>query len=209
MSNSPLPYKKSIMKKTLLSIFVFAFVSGAIAQTEDAFHHHTAFGLKVGANGANIMSNQGDFDPIFGINAGLMAHLHLTKHFALQPELVYSGQGGMYNILGKDYKINLQYLNIPILFQLMFGSGLRIEAGPQIGFMLKAKVAQSSDDAITVDDSFKSTDVGLAFGISKLYSSGFGLDVRYNLGLTDISNSSADMKNGVVQAGIFYLFANQ
>ncbi len=197
------------MKKTLLSIFVFTIASCAIAQTEDAFHHHTGFGLKVGANGANIMSNQGDFDPMLGINAGGLAHLHLAKHFAIQPEVVYSGQGGLYNTLGKDYKINLQYLNVPILFQIMFGSGLRIEAGPQLGFMLKAKVAQSSDDALTVDDSFKSTDVGIAFGLSKLFETGFGLDVRYNMGITDISNSSADMKNGVVQAGIFFLFVNQ
>ena len=56
---------------------------------------HAEFGLKGGVNIASIHNSVGnDFDSRVGFNIGGLAHIHMTKHFALQPELVYSLQGG-------------------------------------------------------------------------------------------------------------------
>jgi hypothetical protein len=47
-------------------------------------------------------------------------------------------------------------------------------------------------------------------GISYLGFSGFGVDARYNIGLTNVLQaSSPTAKNSVFQVGVFYLFDHQ
>jgi hypothetical protein len=102
---------------------------------------------------------------------------------------------------------NLDYINVPVLLQLMFDNGFRIQAGPQIGFLVRAK-AENGSTTIDVLDDFKSIDAGLSFGASYVHTpSNFGIDVRYNLGLSDISESSAVSSNSRgLQVGVFFLF---
>jgi hypothetical protein len=50
------------------------------------------------------------------------------------------------------------------------------------------------------------TDVSWAFGIGYIAPSGFGVDARYNLGLTSISDGDNSVKNSVFQLGILYQF---
>jgi len=60
------------------------------------------------------------------------------------------------------------------------------------------------------DNAYKPIDIALSVGVSYVVpSTGFGLDLRYNHGLTDISESS-DVKstNRGIQFGLFYLFGH-
>lgn len=188
------------MKKLL---FVLVASSAFLMATAQSVH----FGVKAGVNIASLkVENGDDFDTKASFNAGGLAHIHVTQHFAIQPELLFSGQGGSYKVGNNTGHINLTYLNIPVLAQYMFGDGFRLETGPQVGFLLGAK---SKVNKVTVDvkDSYKTSDVSWAFGAGYVSDMGLGVDIRYNLGLTNINDASnTDVQNRVFSAGLFYQF---
>ena len=168
-------------------------------------------GIKGGLNLYNIKNDNGaKYETKAGFNAGLIGHIHLAKQLALQPELVYSGQGAKYTTAGVETKLNLGYINIPVLLQYMFDNGFRIQAGPQVGFLINAK-SETGDVKTDVKDNLKAIDFGLGMGISYVNpSTGFGIDGRYNLGLSNINeNSSVKSTNRGFQLGVFYLFKHR
>lgn len=167
-------------------------------------------GLKGGLNVYNINNdNNSEYDSKVGFHAGLIGHIHLTRQFAVQPELVYSLQGAKYTNGGVESKLNLGYINIPVLLQYMFDNGFRLQAGPQVGFMLNAKT-EIDDVKTDVKDAFKTVDLGLGFGAGYVTTSGFGIDARYNLGLSDITESDAvKSTNRGFQLGVFYLLKHK
>lgn len=167
-------------------------------------------GLKGGLNVYNINNdNNSEYDSKVGFHAGLIGHIHLTRQFAVQPELVYSVQGAKYTNAGIESKLNLGYINIPVLLQYMFDNGFRLQAGPQVGFMLNAKT-EIGDVKTDVKDNFKTVDFGLGFGAGYVTTSGFGIDARYNLGLSNINeNDATKSTNRGFQAGVFYLLKHK
>lgn len=155
------------------------------------------FGIKGGVNISNINWAYND-DNRIGFHAGLLAHLHLSPQIGLQPEILYSTEGGKQNTSLGEYTWKTDYINIPVMLQYMFNNGFRIEAGPQLGLMI------NSDDN---DDIFKSTNVGLGMGLSYLTESGVGLGGRYVLGLSKINEPIAPQaKSRNLQLSLFYLF---
>ena len=161
-------------------------------------------GTKIGLNSYSINNDSGsDFDSKLGIHAGIFGHIHLNRQLGVQPELVYSMQGGK----SGSTNYNLDYINVPVLLQYMFDNGFRIQAGPQFGFLVRAK-AENGNASQDVKDEFKTIDAGLSFGASYIHTpTSFGIDARYNLGLTDISESSGVKSTSRgLQVGIFYLF---
>ncbi len=165
---------------------------------------HLTIGIKGGLNLYHLQGTTNDTK--VGFNAGLLGHIHLTKQLALQPEIVYSQQGAQTTTSGIKNKLNLNYINVPVLLQYMFDNGFRIEAGPQVGFLASAKfkVNNASTD---VKDNYKGTDFGLAAGIGYVHPpSGFGVDARYVFGLTGVNKTgSPDLTNRGAQIGVFYL----
>ena len=86
--------------------------------------------------------------------------------------------------------------------------GLSLEAGPQIGFLIKAE-AGTDDVSVDVKDDFKSIDFGFNFGTGYKLESGLNFAARYNLGLSDISDdneSNIKVKNSVFQLSVGYTF---
>ena len=166
-----------------------------------------AFGVKGGFNVANLRyENSTNPDAKFSGYLGVLAHFHVARSFAVQPELVFSGQGAKETVSGTDYKLALNYLNLPILAQVMVGDGWRIETGPQFGALLSAKYKSGGSSSSAKDD-FKTFDLSWAFGVGYLTHSGFGVDVRYNFGLNSINDvTSEGINNRVFQAGVFYQF---
>ena len=165
-------------------------------------------GVKGGLNLFNIHNDNGvKYDTKAGFNLGLMGHIHLAPHIALQPEIVYSGQGAKYTAGNAETNIKLGYINVPFIFQYMFDNGFRLQAGPQVGFLVNAK-SETNNVSIDVKDNLKSVDFALSAGVSYVHPpTGFGIDARYNLGLSKINeNSSVKSTNRGCQLGIFYLF---
>lgn len=180
----------------------------AILMTATAKAQNVNIGIKGGLNIYNINNSNGvKYDNLLGFNLGLIGHIHLAKQLALQPELVYSAQGAKFTSSGVESKIQLGYINVPLLLQYMFDNGFRLQAGPQVGFLVNAKI-KKPNSTIDVKDSYKKVDVGLGAGIGYVNpATNFGIDARYNLGLSNINeNTSAKSTNRGFQVGVFYLF---
>ena len=139
----------------------------AILITSTASAQHVNIGIKGGLNLYSINNdNNSNYDTKAGFHAGLMGHIHLARQFALQPELVYSVQGAKYTVAGVDTKLNLGYINVPVMFQYMFDNGFRLQAGPQVGFLINGK-AETNDSKTDVKDNFKTVDFALGAGASQ------------------------------------------
>ncbi len=182
----------------------FCLLSTALLSVLAVSAQQTHFGLKAGVNiaGANVSPGD-DYSSKAGLHVGGLAHIHLNKNFALQPEVVYSMQGGKRD---DDTKLKLNYINIPLLVQYMTDNGFRLQTGPQLGLLVSAKT-EVGDVEVNRKDNFTSTDFSWAFGAGYLFPEGFGLDARYNLGISDVWDAStAKIKNSVFQLGVFYQF---
>lgn len=179
--------------KFLIGLITAILITGiASAQHRNAPAGHVTLGVKGGINMYNIPNNSTSYDQRTGYNFGLLGHIHRNSEWAFQPELVYSAQGA------KNH--NLSYINVPVLIQYMFDNGFRLQAGPQVGFLV------SSDDGID----YSPIDIALSVGASYVVpSTGFGIDLRYNHGLNDINKSSdVEATNRGIQLGLFYLFGH-
>jgi hypothetical protein len=190
--------------------FFLITVMSAILITGNVAAQHVNFGIKGGVNLYNIPNDNVNYDMKVGLHVGLLAHIHIVKHFALQPEIVFSTQGANYSVNNVETRLNLNYINLPILFQYMFDNGFRLQAGPQVGLLVnaKSKVGDTNND---VKDNFNDVDFGAALGVSYVHPpSGFGVDARVNLGLNNINkNGTVTATNRGVQLGVFYLFGHK
>ncbi len=169
---------------------------------------HANLGVKAGLNAYTLLiDGMSNVDTKLGFHLGLVGHIHISDQFAMQPELVYSVQGAQYSVAGSELKLNLNYFNVPVLFQYMFDNGFRLQAGPQLGFLASAKSVFNNNESDVKDD-FENIDLGLSIGASYINPvTNFGVDVRYNAGLSNINKSSNDnIYNRGWQLGVFYLF---
>jgi hypothetical protein len=185
--------------KIILFIVLLLGIS-ALTKAQD-----THFGLKAGLNISSLEVKRGvDWDSKAGFHFGGLAHVHLAPHFAVQPEVIFSQQGGEYS--SDKWKIN--YLNIPVLLQYMSGGGFRIQTGPQLGFAISSEVKQGNVE-IDNDDDVNTVDFSWTFGASYLFPGGIGVDARYNHGITNIYEPEVpEIRNRVFQLGLFYQFMN-
>ena len=191
--------------------FYLSMALAAVLMAGTANAQHVNIGIKGGLNLYDIKNDDGTkYDTKAGVNIGLLGHIHFTKQFALQPELVYSSEGAKYTTGGVDTKLRLGYINVPVMFQYMFENGFRLEAGPQVGFLTSAK-SKTNTTTVDIKDNIKPVDFALGAGLGYLdVKSGFGVDARYNLGLSNINeNGSVKSTNRGLQLGIFYMLGNK
>jgi hypothetical protein len=191
------------MKRMILVLIAAGSAMFASAQIQ--------FGVKAGYNLTNltISPSQPGFSSKSDFSAGVLASIPLLASCSLQPEIMYSGQGTSFSDSFATGKLNYGYLNIPVLFKYQHSSGLFVETGPQVGFLLSAKETADGQSA-DMKSNTQSTDFSWAFGIGFKLPLGLGIDARYNLGLTNVAKgnegSVGTAKNGVFQFGVYFMF---
>lgn len=185
------------MKRRFL--IVIAFVALGIAA-----NGQVNIGVKGGLNLYTLSDN--DYESKAGAHVGLLGHIHISDQFALQPEIYYSDQGGKFVRDGETRKLNLGYVNMPLMFQYMFDNGFRLQAGPQLGILASAK-SKADGNSTDVKESFNSLDFGVPLGVGYISPSGFGVDLRYQVGLSNVSEDDGNkIHNRGLQLGLFYQF---
>jgi hypothetical protein len=185
------------MKFLIGLITAILITCAASAQHGNSPSGHVNLGIKSGINMYNIHNDDNTkYDQMTGYYFGLFGHIHLNSQWAIQPELVYSNQGAK----NGDIKYTLDYINVPVLLQYMFDNGFRLQAGPQLGFLV------SADNIVDLNP----IDFGVGIGASYVVpSTGFGIDARYNLGLSNINKDDAvKSTNWGFQLGVFYIFGH-
>jgi opacity protein-like surface antigen len=202
------------MKKITLSIVAVLAFGFANAQ-------EVKFGVKGGINLSTLTGDIEEASSKVGFQVGAFAEIKLTEKFSIQPELLYSAQGVKteFNDMdgSEENKINLGYLNIPVMAKYYVAEKFSLEAGPQVGFLLSAKNDFSSFDGedsfsknIDIKDNFKSIDFGVNFGAGYDFTENLSAGLRYNLGLSNIlENEAGDnfkQKNSVFSLSVGYKF---
>jgi hypothetical protein len=152
--------------------------------------------------GGTLTTLTGDSSDDAKMKVGLVAGAEFGYNFAenmgVTAGLLYTMQGAKSK--GFDKNMNLDYLNIPILFNYYVAPGFALKAGVQPGILTRAKLGDTD-----VKKSYKSIDVAIPLGAS-LDISDFVIDARYNLGaLFNISDDS-DFKshNSVIMLTVGY-----
>ncbi|TGD58027.1 porin family protein [Flavobacterium humi] len=101
------------------------------------------FGVK---SGVNVASVDGISSPILGFHIGGVMEYKFNEKFGIQSEIFYSLEGGKDEfddeVGGTQYhyvqEITLNNINFPVMFKYYPTAGFSVEAGPQIGFIVKA-----------------------------------------------------------------------
>ena len=186
------------MKKVILCLVIVSLTTlGASAQVN--------FGLKAGMN---ISTLRGDgvekANSLIGANVGAFVNIPVSTMFSFQPEVLYSMEGAKEDVF--DTKIMLNYVNIPLMLKYTDASGFFGELGPQIGFLTSAK-SKINGNTADIKDLFKSTNFSLGIGAGFNFTPSVGVGLRYNLGLSNISeDTNDDVKTGNFSIGIHYSF---
>jgi len=204
------------MKKMLVAAFVLATGTAAFAQQQ------VKFGPKAGVNFSNL-SKGSDFSEAkmrTGFHVGAVAEIKFNEKFSIQPEVVYSTQGSEVTnlLIGNSSAVSTiknDYINVPIMAKYYIVDGFSVEAGPQVGFLMKSEtegtiVTPIGTSTGTVDskDTYNSVDFGVNFGLAYDLPAGLFVNARYNLGLSDVikDNTRDAIKNTVIQVGLGYKF---
>lgn len=155
------------------------------------------FGAKGGINFTTVGGESNAFT-VKG-NLGIYGVYFFDYFWHIKAELLYSGQGhGAQS--DTDGKLNLNYLNLPILAGYSPNYNLNFHLGPQIGFLLGAK-SKFQGNTTDVKDFFNTVDVGLVFDVAYYFlEKRLGASARYIHGLSNISNVSGESRfNRVIQ----------
>lgn len=177
------------------------------------------FGVKAGANLSNVGGKDAvNTSSLIGFHGGVQANIPLAEGFSVQPELLYSSQGSKAKtetsgdgdeILTTEAKLHLNYLSLPVLAQYKHASGVFVQTGPQLSYLLSAK-AKAAGESIDMKDDFKKTDLSWVLGVGYAIADGkIGFNIRYNFGLTKLGKAAdgepaAKVYGRVFQAGVFY-----
>lgn len=151
----------------------------------------------------STITDDSDAKMKIGLVAGAEAEYGVAENFGITAGLLYSMQGCKYD---GDLKMNLEYLNIPILANYYVMPGLAIKAGIQPGFLMSAKYSKDGN-SLDVKDDCETVDISIPVGASYEFDN-FVVDARYNFGLTKGNKHGDDsQKNSVFMLTIGYKFA--
>jgi hypothetical protein len=162
----------------------------------------------------------------FGVSAGLIATLDLTRllglgiepfYVAVQPELVYSTKGTQFEVDGEERSsVDLRYLLAGLVFRAEYATAGRatpyVLLGPELGFLLRAETTNRFGMTSDIKNNFKSTDLGLILGLGTMYSlppwGSVGLELRGDLGLVSIDGQGDgdEIRNAALTLLLVYLY---
>jgi len=195
------------VNKLFLVVCVLVMVQSSFAQKLQEI------GLKGGFSYSDLNLSQGGklsgttYHPAVGYHVGGYALIKFNKKFSVQPELLYSMQGQYFtNVTYSNLKTTLNYVNIPVIVKYYLVKSLNVQAGPQLGILVSAKgdlvpygpLGPTGRPVFNQDLSsyLKSMDLAIAFGAGVTLPGNIDLNVRYNVGITDI-NKNTDSVQGL------------
>ena len=176
------------MKKIiLLLITCVAFIA---TQAQGTFK----FGVAGGINVADLSTDQ-TTKTLTGFHAGLLSEVKFPVKLGVEAGLLYAVKGAKTESFNSNFIDNkLSYIDIPIVVKIYTLKVLSFQLGPQYSYLLSA-----TSDGTDVKDNLNASDISAIAGIG-LDVSKFRASIRYNFGLTEISDGGE--KNNVIQATV-------
>ena len=188
------------MKKIFLILLV-----GFVAVSASAQKKFT-FGPKVGFSVADLHADDDEAnDRISGVKTGLVvgafAEYRAVKWFAVSADVLFAQKGAENEFSVKTPEVDqtlknnfkLSYIDVPVLANFYVTKGLALKAGIQPSFLIAAKNkmsetvnGQSQNEKVDLKDEMNTVDFSIPVGISYTFRMGLVLDLRYNIGCTDL-----------------------
>lgn len=138
-----------------------------------------------------------------GYGIGGLLGFNFNKHIGVQGEVIYSSLSQKYQDQNIERKVNLKYINIPLLLSLNSGKSnavnLNLVVGPQIGVNVGSSVYSSGSNGTNDPEpvvSIRKGDLGFAFGGGVDFGLNTDRTIRLSLGyrgvigLFDISDDN-------------------
>lgn len=219
------------MKKISLSVLAFITGMAIYAQNTDMVTPmaiKTRFGVKAGVNLAKLRphhfgTSQPETNLKTSFHAGALVNIPMgTGGFAIQPEVLFSGQGSkmdMQTTVGgvtttSKVEQDLSYIAVPVMLQWKSSGGFYVETGPQIAFLMSAQQEGPGDTETDNKDAFNSTDFSWGGGLGFLSRIGLGVGARYNHSISNAleeddftgTGEPPELQHSVIQIGLFWHF---
>ena len=195
----------------LLALVLTAGVSSASAQTG------SSFGVKAGANFANLDFSGDDvdlsFDRRIGFIGGAFMLFPVSPTFGLQVEGLYSQKGAKFDEDDFESRIELDTFDVPVLARYTIPSStdtsFHLFAGPSFGFKLSANEIEQFGDGdgekTDISDDVAGIDFGLVVGAGIEFGR-FVIDGRYTHGFTNL-NDSDESDTVEIKSRVFSIMA--
>ena len=164
------------MKNFTLLVFTLLLSTSSFSQGID-------LGIKAGATFANL-TDVTNASTKTGFVGGAFVTIKFSDKIAIQGDLLYSQQGVELDV----DKINLDYINFPLVLKYYIIKRINIQAGPQFGTVINDSLGGFLGSNID----FNSFDVTGVVGIGVDLPLNFRITGRYGFGLSDISFSDND-----------------
>lgn len=208
--------KKISLALLSLSSSVALFAQSTQPQLRTPMAVTTRFGLRAGVNLADLTAKNLPAGSPFteaqsrtAYVVGAFANIPLAGMFRFQPEADFSSQGGKLQgpsgtTSAGTFEQVLRYVNVPLNVQLMTKKGFFVQAGPQLSYLIDAKVKNSSTTTTTNTgnkDAFDKFDFGVTGGLGYLSRIGLGVEARYNWGLANTVADEAPAGSGSYKGG--------
>lgn len=201
---------KNDMKNSKLKIIIYTSVAALLFVTASKVNAQKAeFGMRFmpTISSFDIQSSSGgkvEAEATLGYGVGALLGFNFSDHIGVQGEVIYSSLNQKYTEQDVETKINLKYINIPLLLSFNTNKSgpvnLNLVGGPQIGISVGSDVFTTGSEGTNDSKalvSVKKGDLGLAYGAGvdfALSPSGLfrlGLGFRGVYGLLDISDNNS------------------
>ena len=187
---------------------------------------------------AVVGNDKMDKSVAIGAMLGVEAEYQVSEKFSIAAGINYAMQGsgwsnytlqqGDSKLEVKDAKIELGYVNVPLVANFYIFKGFAVKAGAQFGFLTSAKekatitgsgngksmsVNYDADNigGVKFKDECKKFDLSIPVGVSYEFKVPVVIDLRYNIGLLKVNKESAsgvkDSRNNVIQLTVGYKLA--
>lgn len=195
------------MKKLLFTGLFFIITASLAAQSK------SQLGIRLGLNNARVLNS--GLDTKSGLYTGLFLAVRFTDNYTMQPEIIYSNQGGNASYRnGEDININYVSIALANKFFVTKNQGFHFIIGPSLDINFDDNFINLINDN---GDNLEITPIDLALfgGIGYEFDFGLGLELRYKQGLIDLDfndseeyggHSEENQLNRVIQIGLSYKF---
>ena len=202
-------------------------LSGILSLLVITVNAQVKFGIKEGIN----LSTQSELGMLWdnndiktGFTLGATFDYRFHSVLSVQTELNYKTEGLAYETNEtsgkKDINRNYDYYNIPLLIKGRFNNQLGLGeswlvsfyGGPYYSYLQSAESEIKENGVTTITDyekSSNSSDWGLILGgeVAKVFNKGeLFFDLRYEMGLSDVTENGNDINNKVIGIGLGYRF---
>lgn len=188
-----------------------------VDETIEYAKENITFGFKAGLNFASLTGENDQLNPdrLTGLNIGLYGRYPFSDRVSAKAEVMYSMQGARSDEFAayEDFAINLNYIQIPILAEILFADVVRLEVGPYVAFEVVSRQSFKDFDVdqgerVLFDADNNTVDFGFAVGATYEFSQRFAMGARYSRGLVDALGSDflGEGNNDVVGISGYYRF---